>query len=566
MTLTIKDSLESASQSKTGSPSHSSENKSGSSPRSNPVCLEVPVTVRSLPGQQGNAPGAAGPTREEGRTVIVFDNGAVLRLSNNLAAGLSVILSNAQGRDVVCRVVNGRNLPTVKGYIEVEFIEPVNDFWRIHQTAEPVRPPVSASPVMAAPQPVPVAESAPQPAAPSVVVPEKQPPSASGSAPTFEDIAGLVNMPSAAGSRTKATETSARAGAPKSEGESSYSQTAVAKPVSVSSLIDFTADTSSKTSAAPAAREFTSVPEHRTALTNDVLGRTMARAAGSSSLPSAASESRGPIPLVLGGAALVLAGFGAAYFFMHRGTPAPQPASAAAATLPASVTPPITTDAAVPAQPLQPVAEDAPIQPQPAAVVPAVVSEPKASSDADNIRRPAGNTEAKQPERPAKQKVQIPNLKMSSPTAPTASAAKLSSGSVPAPDAVPAVALGAVSAPVSLPSTIRSENQPVPPTPSPIALGSAAPVANAIRQPRMISSVQPKYPPMAKQSNVQGKVVVEADVDPTGKVTTVKAISGPALLREAAIDAVHQWRYAPAMLDGKATSGHVSVEVEFRLH
>ena len=77
------------------------------------------------------------PIREEGRTVIVFDNGAVLRSTNNMPVGLTVILSNPNGRDVVCRVVGGRNLPSVKGYVEVEFMEPVNDFWNIHQEGNP---------------------------------------------------------------------------------------------------------------------------------------------------------------------------------------------------------------------------------------------------------------------------------------------------------------------------------------------------------------------------------------------------------------------------------------------
>ena len=64
--------------------------------------------------------------------MIVFDNGGVLRLTNPLPVGQKVILTNQQGRDVVGRVVGGRNLPSIKGYIEVEFIEPVSDFWRIH--------------------------------------------------------------------------------------------------------------------------------------------------------------------------------------------------------------------------------------------------------------------------------------------------------------------------------------------------------------------------------------------------------------------------------------------------
>ena len=134
MTLTIKNSPDLNSLGKPGASSQNSENKSGESPRTNPVCLEVGVTIRSLPNEAG---GQTQPIREEGRTVIVFDNGAVLRSTNNLPIGQTVILSNPNGRDVVCRVVGGRNLPNVKGYVEVEFIEPVNDFWDIHQAGNP---------------------------------------------------------------------------------------------------------------------------------------------------------------------------------------------------------------------------------------------------------------------------------------------------------------------------------------------------------------------------------------------------------------------------------------------
>ena len=134
MTPTIKDSPGMNSPGKPGAPSQNSENKAGQSPRSNPVCLEVNVTIRSLPNE---ARRLTQPIREEGKTVIVFDNGAVLRSTNNLPVGLTVILSNPNGRDVVCRVVGGRNLPSVKGYVEVEFMEPVNDFWNIHQDATP---------------------------------------------------------------------------------------------------------------------------------------------------------------------------------------------------------------------------------------------------------------------------------------------------------------------------------------------------------------------------------------------------------------------------------------------
>jgi protein TonB len=71
---------------------------------------------------------------------------------------------------------------------------------------------------------------------------------------------------------------------------------------------------------------------------------------------------------------------------------------------------------------------------------------------------------------------------------------------------------------------------------------------------------------MAKQSGVQGTVVVSAEVTPSGNVGNVKAVSGPMFLREAAIDAVKQWKYSPELADGKPVSTQVSINIDFRLN
>jgi protein TonB len=71
---------------------------------------------------------------------------------------------------------------------------------------------------------------------------------------------------------------------------------------------------------------------------------------------------------------------------------------------------------------------------------------------------------------------------------------------------------------------------------------------------------------MAKSSRVSGDVVVDALIDVTGKVTSVKVISGPVLLQQAAIETVRQWKYEPARLDGQAVAMHVAVTVKFRLN
>ena len=61
-------------------------------------------------------------------------------------------------------------------------------------------------------------------------------------------------------------------------------------------------------------------------------------------------------------------------------------------------------------------------------------------------------------------------------------------------------------------------------------------------------------------------MVVDALIDATGKVTSVKLISGPVLLQQAALETVRQWKYEPARLDGQAVAMHLTVTVKFRLN
>lgn len=92
------------------------------------------------------------------------------------------------------------------------------------------------------------------------------------------------------------------------------------------------------------------------------------------------------------------------------------------------------------------------------------------------------------------------------------------------------------------------------------------PVGGMVQQARLIRSVPPIYPELAKSTRVSGDVVVDALIDASGKVSTVKVISGPVLLQQAAIETVRQWKYEPARLDGQAVAMHLSVTVKFRLN
>jgi TonB family protein len=80
---------------------------------------------------------------------------------------------------------------------------------------------------------------------------------------------------------------------------------------------------------------------------------------------------------------------------------------------------------------------------------------------------------------------------------------------------------------------------------------------------RLLSSVSPAYPALAQSQNITGDVVIDALIDPTGKVTETKAVSGPMLLRDSAMETVRMWKYSPARLDGQPVSVHLQVTVRY---
>jgi TonB family protein len=86
-----------------------------------------------------------------------------------------------------------------------------------------------------------------------------------------------------------------------------------------------------------------------------------------------------------------------------------------------------------------------------------------------------------------------------------------------------------------------------------------------IQQPKLLSSVAPVYPGLAKLNNVQGDVIIQAMIGISGNVTSMKVVSGPSLLRDAAMNALRKWRYAPAKLDGKPIAQQYVVTIRFRL-
>jgi protein TonB len=81
----------------------------------------------------------------------------------------------------------------------------------------------------------------------------------------------------------------------------------------------------------------------------------------------------------------------------------------------------------------------------------------------------------------------------------------------------------------------------------------------------LLNKTTPTYPPIAKAARVQGTVVLQATISKQGTIEDLRVISGPAMLQQAALDAVRQWRYRPYLLNNEPVEVETTVNVIFTL-
>ena len=135
--------------------------------------------------------------------------------------------------------------------------------------------------------------------------------------------------------------------------------------------------------------------------------------------------------------------------------------------------------------------------------------------------------------------------------------AAIQSDSLPAPDAL----AGSSNAPAAFPEATTSAIS----VPAPTEPHASVPSNSVVVPPRLISSAVAVYPEAAKAIHAEGVVTVEATINETGKVSDARAISGPAVLRQAATDALRRWKYQPGTVDGKPMTAKILVGVRFNL-
>jgi TonB family protein len=92
-------------------------------------------------------------------------------------------------------------------------------------------------------------------------------------------------------------------------------------------------------------------------------------------------------------------------------------------------------------------------------------------------------------------------------------------------------------------------------------------VGGGVSAPKKIFDPEPEYSEEARKAKFQGTCVLYVVVGPDGRTRDIRVQRTLGLgLDEKAIEAVKQWRFEPAMKDGKPVAVAVSVEVEFRLY
>jgi TonB family protein len=87
-------------------------------------------------------------------------------------------------------------------------------------------------------------------------------------------------------------------------------------------------------------------------------------------------------------------------------------------------------------------------------------------------------------------------------------------------------------------------------------------------QPLLIRQVQPGYTEGAHTARLQGTVVLQVEIDPSGKVVNSPIRIARSLglgLDEKAIEAVKQWKFKPAVRNGVPVTAPSTLEINFRM-
>jgi periplasmic protein TonB len=585
--------------------------------RADAVSLEVPVKVHGSRVTEvvRDVTPHTEPFEEQTSTMIVFPQGAVIRMSTTVAVGQMLVVTNNKTRqDAICRVVKVRTFSNLQGYVEVEFTHKQPGYWNVYFPSEgaapgnkPAQPtvvetptPIKKAPVVAQPSEVSWAPAPlPEPVAQKPVEPGSFSPAATPPAVTSpinaapKPAAPFISIGSQEEVQPAATTITAKPPLPVTPRLEAVARPLAQAQSSTSSVVEFPAATPIQ---APTAIPLTTLPADSvsasaapelpaeaapvaTAGSSAPVRSSFGSLSGGASLNVSHAESAAVSESVLSSsdttsvehkpgnnwmliaacvAVLFAAGVGAMIYL--KGQSANRGANA---SNPPVVTQPVAavnanTAEPMPARPASSSASANSSREAAASVRPSVVvngNPPVETHDAPvPANRPSALAKQSEP--------RVTNDMMSATLNSHPVSTQRTAGEQGDAPAVDAMAPPPVSENNAL-TGIGSSGMASPPAPE-LKQDGPVKIGGQVKEPRLLSSTLPMYPALAKQSNTQGDVVIRATIDKAGHVAHMDVVSGPVVLRQAALDALSRWKYEPSKLDGQPVSVQMLVTIKFR--
>ncbi len=91
-------------------------------------------------------------------------------------------------------------------------------------------------------------------------------------------------------------------------------------------------------------------------------------------------------------------------------------------------------------------------------------------------------------------------------------------------------------------------------------------VGGSVQATKLVNMVRPLYPEVAKQTGVEGSVLIRAVISVSGDLLNAEVVStSNSDLATAALDAVKQWKYQPTLLNGEPVEVITTIAVNFKL-
>jgi TonB family protein len=128
-----------------------------------------------------------------------------------------------------------------------------------------------------------------------------------------------------------------------------------------------------------------------------------------------------------------------------------------------------------------------------------------------------------------------------------------------------------LSAGAAILATAQEPNAPAETTPSRVVKiipsdDARIKVGGAVTAAKIRNRVNPVYPPLARQTRIQGTVRLHVILSKDGAVQQLEVISGHPLLVQSAMDAVRQWKYQPTLLNGEPVEVDTTIDVIYSLN